>query len=230
MKKIISIVIIFFALAGGLYYFGVFDNTQTSRRSTSETKNESSNEGDLFKIIAVGDSLTAGYGLPLDDSYPMQLEARLLADGHEVEVVNAGISGETTAGLLDRVEFIKSNNPDMVLITIGGNDALRNLPIANTEENITKIIQSLKEVLPAEKIFLMSAQAPLNLGLAYVNKFNSMYENIEEKEGIHVVPFVVSEVFLDGALMQDDRIHPNKTGYAKLIDKFIYKEVVRQIK
>ncbi len=228
MKKIISLIIILLILAGGLYYFGVLESGKSN--ANKSTDNQTAKEtSELFKIIAVGDSLTAGYGLPLADSYPMQLEAKLESEGHEVEMVNAGISGETTAGLLERVEFIKSNEPDMVLITIGGNDALRNLPIANTEENITKIVQSLKEVLPADKIFLMSAQAPLNLGLAYVNKFNSIYENIEEKEDIHVVPFVVSKVFLDANLMQDDRIHPNRAGYAYLIDEYIYKAVAKEL-
>ncbi len=229
MKKTISLIFIpLFILGFGAYYFGVFDNSKTNSDNNlnTQTKKET---GELFKIIAVGDSLTAGYGLSLTDSYPMQLEAKLKAGGYEVEMVNAGISGETTAGLLERVEFIKSNNPDMVLITIGGNDALRNLPVDKTEDNITKIIQSLKEILPADKIFLMSAQAPLNLGLAYVNKFNSIYENVEEKEGIHLVPFVVSEVFLDSSLMQDDRIHPNEAGYARLIDKYIYKAVTEEL-
>lgn len=229
MKKTISLIFLVLLIGGASYYFGLFDNFKNENQPTDTSPQNNENKGEAFKIIAVGDSLTAGYGLSLTDSYPMQLEARLKAEGYEVEMINAGISGETTAGLLERVEFIKSNNPDMVLITIGGNDALRNLPVDKTEENITKIIQNLKEILPADKIFLMSAQAPLNLGLAYVNKFNSIYENVEEKEGINLVPFVVSEVFLDSSLMQDDRIHPNEAGYSRLIDKYIYKAVVKEL-
>ncbi|MDQ3076200.1 MAG: arylesterase [bacterium] len=181
------------------------------------------------QIVAVGDSLTAGYGLPLAESYPAQLEQKLRADGYSVTVVNAGISGETTAGLLERVDFIKETKPDIILITIGGNDALRSLPIEQTKNNITKIVQSFKEILSAEKIFLMQIRSPLNAGLAYAQKFNTMYEEISKSEKIVLVPFVESKVFLNSSFMSGDGIHPNKEGYAFLVDKYIYPAVEKAL-
>lgn len=226
MKKIIKIIFIALAICG-LFWVGYtwyFKDTNTPQNMSLSEKTDAS-----IKIIAAGDSLTAGYGLPLSESYPMQLENKLRENGFDVEVINAGISGETTAGLLERVEFIKNQNPDMVLITIGGNDALRALPVANTEENIRGIVQSFKQILPAEKIFLMHTRSPLNAGIVYANTFNTIYEKITKEEKINLVPFVETEVFLNNSLMLDDRIHPNKAGYAFLIDEYIYKAVAKKL-
>ncbi|MCX6747624.1 MAG: arylesterase [Candidatus Nomurabacteria bacterium] len=224
MKKTVSILILFIVL--GTLGYGVYRVFLRPSLSDEVPAVEQNDTGvSATQIIAVGDSLTAGYGLPLAESYPAQLEERLLAEGYSVKVVNAGISGETTAGLLERVEFIKQNKPDIILITIGGNDALRNLPIEQTKNNITSIIQSFKEILPAEKIFLMQIRSPLNAGLVYAGKFNSMYEEISESEKVVLVPFVESRVFLNSAFMSGDGIHPNKEGYAFLVDKYIYPAV-----
>lgn len=230
MKKTIKILLLIVFLVGAfsVYYFDFF-NFFNKKLNNSITINNNQENADAIKIIAVGDSLTAGYGLNLNESYPMQLEKKLQENYYNVEVINAGISGETTAGLLDRVEFIKSNNPGMILITIGGNDALRNLPLESTEENILAIIQSFKELVPANKIFLMEIKAPLNRGIAYANQFNSIYEKISKQEKINLVPFVTSEVFLDSSLMLEDRIHPNQKGYELIIDKYIYKAVKNEI-
>lgn len=230
MKKTIKILllIIFFAFAFSVYYFDFFNLFKTEVNN-STISNDQQEEINIIKIIAVGDSLTAGYGVNLNESYPIQLEKKLQENSFNVEVINAGISGETTAGLLDRVEFIKSNTPDMILITIGGNDALRNLPIESTEENILAIIKSFKEIVPANKIFLMEIKAPLNRGIAYANQFNLIYEKVAKQEKINLVPFVTSEVFLDSSLMLEDRIHPNQKGYQLIIDKYIYKIVSREL-
>ncbi|MFM7088625.1 MAG: arylesterase [Candidatus Paceibacterota bacterium] len=228
MKKTTSFAFIIVVLAGLSWAGYALYKTQNteSRVNTPATQAE---KGET-KIIAVGDSLTAGYGLPLAESYPMQLENKLQENGFSVEVINAGVSGETTAGLLERVEFIKSNEPEMILITIGGNDALRNLPIENTEKNIRAILRVFKEVVPGENIFLMQVRSPLNAGLAYATRFNAIYTDLAKQEGVHLVPFVETEVFLNSDLMLEDRIHPNKAGYAKLIEKYIYKAVAAELR
>ncbi|MFN4181221.1 MAG: arylesterase [Candidatus Paceibacteria bacterium] len=228
MKKTTSLIFIGVVLVGLSWAgFAMYRSQKTA--NTANTSPTQSEKGDI-KIIAVGDSLTAGYGLPLAESYPMQLEKKLNENGFSVEVINAGVSGETTAGLLERVDFIKSNEPDMILITIGGNDALRNLPIENTEKNIRAILQGFKKTVPEDKIFLMQVRSPLNAGLAYATRFNAMYEELSKQEGVHLVPFVETEVFLNSDLMLEDRIHPNKAGYAKLIDKYIYKAVAAELR
>jgi acyl-CoA thioesterase-1 len=240
MKKIISLVIVLLIGIGGVWYFlsPILGPSPSGKEASAEISNlkKPSPEGGGFgrglneekvKIVAMGDSLTAGYDLNLDESYPKQLEKKLLENNFNVQIINVGISGETTAGLFERIEFIKKQNPEIILITIGGNDALRALPVTETEKNILKIVQSLKEVVDKEKIFLMQIQAPANLGIAYTRQFNSLYQNIVSREKINLVPFVVPEVFTNSNLMQNDGIHPNAEGYKYLIDNFIFKEVVK---
>jgi acyl-CoA thioesterase-1 len=228
MKKIISLV-----LVGALFiliFFYYFNGNNNENVNIIEENKTEKIQASGVKIIAIGDSLTAGYGLNLDDSYPKQLEKKLLENNYNVQIINAGVSGETTAGLLERIDFIKNQKPEIILITIGGNDALRALPVTETEKNISTIVKSLKEVLPANKIFLMQIQAPANLGIAYTRQFNSMYQKIAESQNINLVPFVVPEVFTNQSLMQNDGIHPNPQGYKYLIDNYIYKEVVKVLK
>lgn len=231
MKKTINILIIIIVL-GALGYgaYAVFFRAPVDEALVAKPIDTVDTEASTTQILAVGDSLTAGYGLPLAESYPAQLEEKLRAGGYSVTVVNAGISGETTAGLLERADFIKETKPDMILITIGGNDALRNLPIEQTKDNLGRIVRSFKEILPAQKILLMQIRSPLNAGLSYTQSFNAMYPDIAISEGIVLVPFVETQVFLNSALMSGDGIHPNKAGYALLVDQYIYPAVEKVLK
>lgn len=234
MKKIISIILIGISVILASYFFYSYYNNQTINVQNTQNINDNKDNVNLnkTKVIAIGDSLTAGYGLSLDESYPKQLEKKLLESSYNVEIINAGISGETTAGLLERMEFIKSQKPEIVLITIGGNDALRATRLEVTKDNIYKIIQQLKSgdnKIAANKIFLMQIQAPQNLGINYVKNFNDMYSEIAKKEKINLVPFVVPEVFLNNNYMQDDGIHPNKDGYKYIVDEYAYKALVKSL-
>lgn len=227
MKKTTSILLITLVLVGISWAgFYLYQSKKTeSKVDVVAQKGEEANT----KIIAVGDSLTAGYGLPLAESYPMQLEKKIKEAGYLVDVINAGISGETTAGLLERSDFVLSNKPDMILITIGGNDALRSLPINQTKQNLKNIIKKFKNNVPAEKIFLMQVRSPLNSGISYALNFNSMYKEIAEVEGIKLVPFVETEVFLNNSLMLEDGIHPNKDGYKVLVDRYVLPAVLKEL-
>ena len=128
-----------------------------------------------YTIIGFGDSLTAGYGLPLTESYPAQLEQRLREAGYAVRVINAGVSGETTRGNRERATFIRTQNPDIVLLGIGGNDALRFLPLAETEINLRAILEILSQGPDAPHIVLLQMQAPLNAGPEYKKEFDVLY-------------------------------------------------------
>ncbi|NTW22853.1 arylesterase [Candidatus Falkowbacteria bacterium] len=233
MKKTTSIILIAIFIIGLVgYYFFSGGNKQNSD-TTTEVRKTSSEQGGVnskFKIIAVGDSLTAGFDLPLDDSYPKILEAKLLESGKDVEVINAGVSGETTAGLLERADFIAKQNPDMLLITTGGNDAFRNLPIKNTRENIQKTLQIFKKNIEPESIYLLQIESTANLGLRYRKEFNEMYKEVASLEEVKLLPFVVKEVFLDSSKMLTDGIHPNRLGYEYIVDNFIFPEVNGKIK
>lgn len=227
MKKIISILGIIVLL--GIIFFGYqtffADSSNIVTNNSSDKNNQEQNITSMTKIVAVGDSLTAGYGLNINESYPSQLEKKLSDNGKDVEIINMGVSGETTAGLLERVEFVKKQNPEIIIITIGGNDALRGLPVAETEKNITKIISSFKEVVDSDKIFLANIQAPGNLGFGYTSQFNNLFKNIASREKINLLPFVVPEVFTVDSLMQGDGVHPNREGYSIIVDKYIYPEI-----
>lgn len=183
-----------------------------------------------YTIVAFGDSLTAGYGLPLYESYPYQLEERLKNEGFDVKVINAGVSGETSKGNAERAAFIRDQNPDMVIWGIGGNDALRALPVSEMKANMERTIQILQSAERAPKILVLEMQSPLNAGFAYKKEFDAVYTDIAKKYDLPLVPFLIASVFLDGDLMLQDRIHPNKDGYAKLIEDSVLDAVLREIK
>jgi acyl-CoA thioesterase-1 len=204
-----------------------------SLRSPARTTGEGGNisEGEVLDvelkdapeklIIAFGDSLTAGYGLPASEAYPALLEALLREKGASVRVVNSGVSGETTRGNLERAPFIRSQDPDLVLLGIGGNDMLRQLPVSETRANIDATLAVLRGGLDAPKVVLLRIQAPANAGPEYKAAFDSIYDDLARAYDIPIVPFVVPEVFLDPALLLSDRVHPNKTGYERIVREYI---------
>jgi len=189
-----------------------------------ETRNSSATVAEI-EIIAFGDSLTAGFGIPLEESYPAQLEARLKADNISVKVINAGVSGETTRGNLERAAFIRGQNPDIVLLGIGGNDALRALPIAETYKNMSETIKILKSGADAPLVILLKMQAPLNGGVGYKLEFDKIYERLSQEHRLLLTPFITTEVFLKRENKLPDGIHLNKAGYGQVIDLYLYKTI-----
>jgi len=183
-------------------------------------------------IIAFGDSLTAGYGLPVSDSYPAQLETALRAKGLSVSIINSGVSGETTRGNLERAKFIRSQNPDIVILGIGGNDALRNLPVSETKSNIEETVKVLQSGENPPVVILLKMQGPINSGLAYKRDFDAIYEEVAKSYNLILVPFLTAELFLDSANKLNDGIHYNATGYQKVVDQHlvpVLEEVIEQI-
>ncbi len=221
--KIILIIVIVILAIFSLWYFTLKDDKK-------EVNLKQNNPGAKYTIVAFGDSLTAGYGLPLSESYPYQLEERLKAEGIDVKVINAGVSGETTKGNNERATFIKEQNPDMIIWGIGGNDALRALPVTEMKNNMESTIKILQSAESKPTILMLEMQSPLNAGFQYKKEFDAVYEDLSEKYNLPLVPFLVASVFLDGDLMLADRIHPNKEGYAKLIEDNLIKVVLKEIK
>lgn len=217
MVKIISISVGIAVLFGALYFFLIRDSNQVVLDTISKKDVDITG----VKIIAFGDSLTAGYGLPLTESYPAQLEVALNLQGKAVRIINAGVSGETTKGNLERAEFIRSQNPDIVLLGIGGNDALRVLPVTDAKENITQTIETLKRGENPPVVMLLKMQSPLNAGLRYKREFDAMYEEIAQTEQIILVPFLTTEIFLNQENKLPDGIHLNKVGYGKVVDQYL---------
>lgn len=169
-------------------------------------------------ILAFGDSLYAGYRLAPGEGYPPRLEAALNAGGVKARVVNAGVSGDTTAAALARLAFTLDNQkvkPSLVLVGLGGNDMLRGLPPAQTRANLDAILTELdKREIPA---LLTGMLAAPNMGKDYVSAFNPIYPALAKKHKAPLVPFFLQAVIGNDALMLDDHIHPNAQGIEKIV-------------
>jgi len=224
MEKISKVFILlgFFVSITIAGYFLI--RNETGQESTTPSKREVAVES-KYKIIAFGDSLTAGYGLPSAESYPNQLEVALFRDGYDVQVINSGVSGETTRGNLERASFIRSQNPDIVLLGIGGNDALRALSLSDTIKNIVETIDILQSGESPPVVILLGMQAPLNSGSVYKRDFDAMYKNISASKKVELVPFITPEVFLRPEYKLPDGIHLNRNGYKKIIELYILNSV-----
>ena len=165
------------------------------------------------RILAFGDSLFAGYGLSSDsDSIPSRLEALLRADGRDVVMVNAGVSGDTTTDGVARLDWSLADKPDLVLLELGANDALRGQDPAMTRANLDKLLSRLKAAnVP---VVLIGMMAPRNLGPEYAARFDPIYPDLAKKYGAPLYPFILDGVALDPKLNQADGMHPNKDGAA----------------
>lgn len=170
-------------------------------------------------IMVLGDSLVAGYGLPLDRAFPAQLEKRLKAEGRAVRVINAGVSGETTSGLLSRLDWALSEKPDYAIIVTGGNDMLRAIDPKVTRKNLKDILETMK----ARKIpvLLAGMRSYKNLGEIFGGQYQEMYETLaEEYDAVHY-EFFLDGVAINADLNQQDGIHPNEKGVAVIVDKML---------
>ena len=169
------------------------------------------------EILAFGDSLTAGLGLPAEASFPSRLEARLRAEGVGGHVVNAGVSGDTTAGGLARLDWALAGKPDIVILELGANDTLRGIDPkivrANLDAMITKIQASGATVL------LAGMHALANWGEDYQREFERIYPELARARGVTLYPFFLEGVAMDPKLNQPDGIHPNEAGVAALVER-----------
>jgi acyl-CoA thioesterase I len=180
-------------------------------------------------IVALGDSLTAGLGLPQSESFPAKLEATLKAQGRNVTVVNAGVSGDTVSAALDRLDWALLPNTSAVIVELGGNDALQGLPPAEIEASLAKIIERVKaKGLP---VLIAGMESPRNMGKDYVDQFHAIYPDLAERYGALLYPFFLDGVALDPGLMQEDGIHPNAKGVDRIVQGILPKvdELLTQV-
>lgn len=172
-----------------------------------------------FRILALGDSITAGYGLAEQYSLPIQLEAALRQAGLAVEVINGGVSGDTTAGGLARLEWMLGEKPDAVIVELGANDGLRGLDPKQTYRNLDKILTRLDAA--RVKVLLAGMLAPPNLGREYGREFNAIYPMLAERHHCLFYPFVLDGVAAKPELNQADGIHPNARGVAAIVARLV---------
>lgn len=164
------------------------------------------------RIVAFGDSLTAGLGVTQEDAYPGQLERWVREQGFAYQVINAGVSGDTSAGGLRRVGWILKSRPKMVIVELGANDGLRGQPLNETFNNLDVIIKSLKE--KGVIVVLAGMQIPLNYGEDYTREFSDLYVRLARKHEVSFIPFFLEGVATHRHLNQGDGLHPNAAGYS----------------
>jgi acyl-CoA thioesterase-1 len=168
-------------------------------------------------ILVLGDSLSAAYGLRAEQGWVALLQKRLQETGHAYEVVNASISGETTAGGLQRLpRALNLHRPGILILELGANDALRALPLAKTRENLEKMVALAKE--SRARVLLVGMRIPPNYGPRYTSDFAQMYHDIASREDLPLVPFLLQSVALDPDKMQGDGLHPNASGEPAVLD------------
>ena len=175
------------------------------------------------RLLLLGDSLVAGYGLPRPDAFPARLQAALKAQGIPVTLIEAGVSGDTTAAGLARLPWVlgatPEQQPDAVLVELGGNDVLRGFAPQTSEANLDRILTILGERrIP---VLLAGMRAPPNLGTDYVNAFDAIFPRLAEKHEVALYPFFLDGVAGNPALNQPDGIHPNAAGVAVIVERIL---------
>lgn len=174
---------------------------------------------DVPVILALGDSLTAGYGLPAEDSFPSQLEAALARRGIAARVVNGGVSGDTSAGGLSRLDWLLADRPDLVIVELGANDGLRGIDPQVTRRNLDAIVARIKET--GAGIVLAGMRAPPNLGAEYDAAFAGLYRELAHKYDVAYYPFFLEGVAANPTLNQEDGIHPTAAGVAVIVENML---------
>ena len=171
------------------------------------------------KIVAFGDSLTAGLGVSPEQTYPAQLQRQLDVLGHRYQVLNAGVSGDTSAGGLRRVSWVLAGNPRVVILELGGNDGLRGLSLPETRSHLDAIIRQLKE--GHVQVILAGMRLPPNYGEEYTSRFEAMYRDLANVHSLPLIPFLLEGVGGEKNFNQADGIHPTGEGYRIVVDNVL---------
>ena len=174
----------------------------------------------LPKIVAFGDSLTAGYGLPLSESYPALLQKKLEADGYAYEVVNAGVSGDTTDGGVRRIDWALEGDVKFIILELGANDILRGQPVSKMKTNLAQIIERARA--RGVRVVLAGMEAPTNTGPEYRKEVHEAYQELAAKPDVEFIPFFLDRVAGIQSLNQGDGIHPNAEG-TRIVTETVYR-------
>lgn len=217
-----AIIILLFVFSA--VFFASCDTSTAKQQSNSNAKKPLATpqiKSDKPKIVAFGDSLTAGFGLLEKESYPYLLQEKLKADGYNYEVVNAGISGDTSIGGLERIDWVlEMENVQILILELGANDMLRRMPVANMKKNLARIIEKAKA--KNVRVLLCGMLAPPNVGAQYQRDYQLAFPDLASEHRVDFLPFLLDTVALDKNLNQADGIHPNAEG-SKIMTNNIYK-------
>ncbi len=164
-------------------------------------------------IVFFGDSITAGYGIATENAFPALIDQKLQSEGLNYTAVNAGLSGETSMGGLNRIDWILRSKPTILMLELGGNDGLRGLSLEETEKNLKAIIDKVRAANADTKIILAGMQIPPNLGQDYTTQFKNLFPKVAKDKGVAFIPFLLENVGGDKSLNLSDGIHPNEEGH-----------------
>lgn len=196
------------------FFFTACDTSTATKRTNSGAKKPLTTPqvtSDRPKIVAFGDSLTAGFGLTEKESYPYLLQEKLKTDGYNYEVVNAGVSGDTSIGGLERIDWVlEQENVRILILELGANDLLRRMPVDKMKKNLAKIIE--KAQAKKIEVLLCGMLAPTNVGSAYQREFTMAFPDLASEYKVKFVPFLLENVAMNKDLNQADGIHPNARG------------------
>ncbi|MER3318314.1 MAG: arylesterase [Allomuricauda sp.] len=193
------------------------DETSTTEETIVTEINDSNK-----KILFFGDSLTAGYGLEVSQAFPAVIQEKIDSLGLDYTVINAGLSGETTASGKNRLEWVLEDDIDIIIIELGANDGLRGVPLTETESNLQSMVDTVQSKLPDAKIILAGMKIPPNMGPEYTSKFESIFPELATSENIKLIPFLLNNVAGIPELNQGDGIHPTVKGQ-KLVAENVWK-------
>lgn len=174
---------------------------------------------DTIRIVAFGDSLTAGYLLPPSAAFPAQLQVALQAKGYKVEVMNAGVSGDTTGGGLERLDWVFEDGADGVILELGANDALRGTEPAVVRENLDKILTVLQS--KGSEVLIAGMRAPTNWGADYKANFDKIFPDLAAKHSAALYPYFLEGVSIDPAYIMPDGLHPTAKGVAEIVKRIL---------
>lgn len=164
-------------------------------------------------ILFFGDSITAGYGIEQDKAFPALIRQKIDSLSWNYKVQNGGLSGETSAGGLRRIDWMLQNRVDVFVLELGGNDGLRGIDLESTKKNLQQIIDKVEQKYPDVEIVLAGMQVPPNLGVDYTNQFKKMYPELAQANDVALIPFLLKDVGGISGMMQSDGIHPNVAGH-----------------
>jgi acyl-CoA thioesterase I len=168
-------------------------------------------------VVALGDSLTAGLGVAAEEAWPALVDARLRREGYPYRVVNAGVSGDTTAGGLRRVDWVLRSRPEVAVVALGANDGLRGLGTNVMEANLIAIVDRLRA--GGARVLVVGMEVPPNYGAAYARAFRGVFADVARRTGAALIPFLLDGVAADPRLNQADGIHPNAAGHRAIAER-----------
>ncbi|MDT0685957.1 arylesterase [Autumnicola psychrophila] len=197
-----------------IFFISCGDSAQKEKENEAgeERTSENNAEKETKTILFFGNSLTAGMGLDPNEAFPALIQEKIDSLGLDYEVVNAGLSGETTAAGRNRIDWVLNQNVDVFILELGANDGLRGVPLEETRKNLQAIIDTVKEENPDTEIILAGMQIPPNLGQEYGAGFRTIFPELAEENDVKLIPFLLENVAGNPELNQQDGIHPTAEG------------------